>query len=375
MAVSIIICFSHYSYYVLYVTWRSIYNATFANPSINLQVPPLLYPTTPFRRPQSKQPLLQREMSAFTVTLPDGKSLTGKTYFWHEFPASHTAALPLIVAVHGGSYTSSYFDADENHTIRHISQATGIPVIAIDRPGYGGTSPLAEGPPQSSFIKEQGEYLHRQILPFLWKEHAARLGVSSIFLYAHSIGGAVAVVAASLHGSQHAESEYPLCGISVSGVGSNVKTLPMDDLFNLSPRELDGMKTRFPNDQKDMLMLGPTKLHDPAILEQTERLQHEVPVEELRDINVLWRGYWKQYAAEVAVSVLYTLGEYDALWNTSDQDVKDFAEGFVKAPTVEPRRLLSAPHCIELSLQGTGLTLRTFGFATECEVYHRLGKL
>ena len=313
-------------------------------------------------------------MSTFTVTLPDGKSLTGKTYFPPRVPSSCISAIPLIVAVHGGSYTSDYFDADENHTIRHISQATGIPVIAINRPGYSGTSPLPETPAKSSFIKEQGENLHRSVLPFLWREYASRLGVSSIFLYAHSIGGAISVVAASLHGSEHASSLYPLCGISISGVGSNVKTLPMVE-FEKDPKELAGISIRFPNDQKNMLMLGPTKLYDPTILEQTERLQHEITIEELHDINILWRSYWRQYAAEVVVSVLYTLGEYDELWNKSDQDVKDFAEGFVKAPTVESRKLLSAPHCIELSLQATGLTLRTFGFAIECAVYCKLGPL
>jgi pimeloyl-ACP methyl ester carboxylesterase len=310
-------------------------------------------------------------MSAFAETLPDGKSLTGKTYFAPRVPASCISALPLIIALHGGTYTSDYFDVDENHTIRHISLATGIPVIAINRPGYAGTSPLPETPAQSSFIKEQGKYLHRSILPFLWTKYASSLGVSSVFLYGHSIGGAICVVAASLHGSEHALSVYPLSGISISGVGSNVKTLPME-VFKKDAKELAGISIRFPNDQKDMLMLGPAKLYDPTILEQTERLQHEATVEELHDINMLWRSYWRQYAAEVVVSVLYTLGEYDELWNKSDQDVKDFADGFVKAPTVESRRLLSAPHCIEHSLQATGLTLRTFGFAIECGVYCKL---
>lgn len=313
-------------------------------------------------------------MSAFTMTLPDGRTLTGTNYFPQRVPGSRTSALPFIVAVHGGSYTSDYFDADENHSLRHISQTLGIPVIAIDRPGYHGTSPLPETPAKSSFIKEQGAYLHRIILPFLWKEYASLLGVASIFLYAHSIGGAVSVVAASLHESECAPASYPLCGISISGVGSNVKTLPMEE-FNKDVKEMVGISMRFPNDQKDMLMLGPAKLYDPAILEQTERLQHEVTVEELHDINVLWRGYWRKYAAEVGVSVLCTLGEYDELWNNSEQDVKDFADGFVKAPSVESRRLLSGPHCIEHSLQATGLILRTFGFAIECAVYCKLGKL
>jgi pimeloyl-ACP methyl ester carboxylesterase len=313
-------------------------------------------------------------MSVFTMTLPDGKSLTGKRYFPDQITASHIPVVPLVIAVHGGTYNSDYFDADDRHTFRHISQTTGIPVIAIDRPGYSGTPHLPETPEKSSFIKEQGEYLHRVVLPFLWKEHASHLGVLSIFLYAHSIGGAITIVAASQHGSENTSSAYPLCGISISGVGSHVKTLPLE-AFNQGRKELVGISMRIPNDQKDLLMLGPVQLYDPIVLKQTERLQHDATIEELYDINVLWQGYWRQYAAEIAVSILYTLGEYDELWHTSDQDVKDFAEGFVKAPTVESRRLLSAPHCIEHSLQATGFTMRTFGFALECAVDCKLRKL
>ena len=310
-------------------------------------------------------------MASFSLTLPNGNNLTGSNHFPTNPSASRLAALPLIVAVHGGTYTSDYFDADAEHTLRHISQTLAVPVIAIDRPGYRGTSPLAPTPTDSTFIQEQGTYLHKEILPFLWKTHATNLGVSSIFLYAHSIGAAVAVVAASLHARDGIEPAYPLSGMSISGVGSNVKSLPME-AFEKDPRDLLGILIRIPNQQKDMLMLGSAKLYNPAILHQTERLQHDVSLEELYDINVSWRSYWRTYAADVKVPVLYTLGEYDELWNKSDQDVEDFAKGFVSAPPVEARRLLSAPHCIEHSLQCSGLTLRTFGFAIECAVHHHL---
>jgi pimeloyl-ACP methyl ester carboxylesterase len=313
-------------------------------------------------------------MATFTVALPDGNTLSGVNYFPGQVGATHISARPLVVALHGGSYTSDYFDADENHSIRHVSQFLGIPVIAINRPWYQSTSPLPAILAHSSFIQDEGRYLHQSILPCLWKQHASSLGVSSIFLYGHSIGGAVVVVAASLNESLQEPALYPLCGISISGVGSNVKTLPMPE-FNMDQQKMKGISLRFPNDQKDILMLGPSKLYDPAILKQTERLQHEILLEELYDINILWPDYWQKYAAEVGVSVLYTLGEYDGLWNNTDQDVKDFAAGFVKATSVEARRLLFAPHCIEHSLQATGLILRTFGFAIESAVQLKLRTL
>jgi pimeloyl-ACP methyl ester carboxylesterase len=316
-----------------------------------------------------------RQMATFTVTLPDGNTLSGANYFPGKVGAAHISARPLIVAVHGGSYTSDYFDADENHSIRHFSQSLGIPVIAIDRPSYRRSTPLPATLPPSSFIQDQGRYLHQTILPFLWNQHASSLGCSSIFLYAHSIGGAIAVVTASLHASSQQPALYPLCGISISGVGSNVNRLPMDEEFAMDRQQMKGISLRFPSAQKDAMMLGPSHLYGPAILAQTERLQHEILLEELHDINVLWPEYWRKYAAKVEVTVLYTLGEYDSLWKNTEQDVREFAAGFGKATSVEAKRLLLAPHCIEHSLQATGLILRTFGFAIESAVQLKLRTL
>ena len=43
--------------------------------------------------------------------------------------------LPLIVALPGGSYTSSYFDVP-GHSLLETGLVNGFGVIALDRPGY-----------------------------------------------------------------------------------------------------------------------------------------------------------------------------------------------------------------------------------------------
>ena len=311
-------------------------------------------------------------MEAFSIRLSDGNTLTGAHCFPTTTAMPAPCAKPLVVAIHGGTYSSSYFNADKTHSIMHVAQALGIPVIAIDRPGYQGSSPLPDIPSDSSYIQQQGAHLHQTILPSLWKQHASALGVSSIFVYGHSIGGAIVVVSASLHGSSPQDALYPLCGISISGCGSNVTKLPLPQ-FDMDPQDMKSQSLRFPSEQKDALMLGPPKCHDRAILQQTERLQHDISVLELYDINVLWASYWRKYTAEVHVPVTYTLGEHEGLWNATDQDVKEFASSFVKARTVEARMLLSAPHCIELSLQAPGLVVCTFGFAIASATSLKLG--
>ena len=50
--------------------------------------------------------------------------------------------VPLIIAVHGGTYTSLHFHIpDIRCWIRLLY--SGIPIVAVDRPGYRGSSPVA----------------------------------------------------------------------------------------------------------------------------------------------------------------------------------------------------------------------------------------
>ncbi|CAK7206192.1 hypothetical protein SEUCBS139899_008978 [Sporothrix eucalyptigena] len=76
------------------------------------------------------------------------------------------------VGIHGGTYTSSYFDATPAYFGGPLSTALSIPFVAIDRPGYRESTPVAPVPPGSSFHEEWGTRLYRSILPALWAEDA-----------------------------------------------------------------------------------------------------------------------------------------------------------------------------------------------------------
>ena len=45
---------------------------------------------------------------------------------------------PLVIAIHGGTYTSRYFEV-AGHSLLDRAGRNGIRAIAIDRYGYGGT--------------------------------------------------------------------------------------------------------------------------------------------------------------------------------------------------------------------------------------------
>lgn len=118
----------------------------------------------------------------------------------------HAVDRPLIVALHGGTYSSAYFDVP-GYSLIDRAAALGLPIIALDRPGYGETTPLA---PHDATIAGNAERLD-SILGDIWERHGS--GYSGIFLIGHSIGGAITVSIAARRPA------WPLVGIAVSGVG------------------------------------------------------------------------------------------------------------------------------------------------------------
>src|ERR1700690_2289096 len=64
-----------------------------------------------------------------------GMTITGKKIL---LARPHAAKdVPLIIALPGGTYTSTYFDIP-GYSLLDRAAALGIPIIALDRPGYGG---------------------------------------------------------------------------------------------------------------------------------------------------------------------------------------------------------------------------------------------
>lgn len=306
-------------------------------------------------------------MSNFQLDLADGKVVTGQCHFPIKttgIPRSRHA--PLIIAIHGGTYTADYFHIDEDHSAGNIARALNVPLIAIDRPGYKGTSPL-EIPNQSTYIREQGKYIHNEVIPAIWKAYSAQLGTSSVVLLGHSIGAAVAIVTASLW--EEYRSPYCLSGIVVTGIGTTYQPEPLNAFMAVATLPERPVSFRFPNSIKDFYMLSHSQFHTADVLNHTERLQNNASFEEINDINTLWLGYWKGYAARIRVPVMYTIGEHDALWLASQQFADDFAAAFVNSPRVESSVLLSAPHCIEHSHLALGFLAHAFGFAMECAAH------
>ena len=165
-------------------------------------------------------------------------SITGK-----RRPAEGAAVaqdVPLIIAVHGGTYTSEYFDIPGHSLLDHAA-GLGIPIVAIDRPGYRGSTPVGAS---DSIILKNAEVLD-QVIAELWE--AWGQGTSGVFLIGHSIGGAVVTAIAAGNPS------WPLLGIAISGCLLEVPAAAREG-FNALPNIV---MIDLPTPMKDGVMFGP----------------------------------------------------------------------------------------------------------------------
>ena len=304
-------------------------------------------------------------MDAFTLQLASGAIVTGLRYFPKVGSQTAQSDIPLIVAIHGGTYSATYFSASFKRSILPLSTAMNVPFLAINRPGHKETTPLPPLPAHSTFLQEEGKYLHQQILPAIWKEYASKLSIGSIVLMTHSLGAAGAIVAASLNAET---KSYPLAGLIISGIGTETNKEYEAQIFNSITVKPPTMN--IPNDVKDMAMLGSREgaMVDASIFDMTEVLQDVLFIEECSDIQTKWLDYWKGYAAKVDVPVLYGLADADRSWTASEQHMRDFAGAFEKSPRVESGLVLGAAHSLELTRVGSGWYARAYGFGVECAV-------
>ncbi len=286
----------------------------------------------------------------FTRTVASDGAAKGMTFTARrraEAPVAEGA--PLVIALPGGTYTSIYFDVP-GHSLLETAETLGIPVIAVDRPGYRGSTPVDPG---ESIILRNAEVLEH-LIGDLWQTYGA--GLAGVVVIGHSIGGAIATALAARHPS------WPLLGIAVSGClvrvpsesGAAWAALPDLDVVEL------------PGQVKDFVMYGPDWTHTAAMPEAGHAADAPVPKAELLDITGGWIERMRAIAAEVNVPVHSRQGEYDHLWVTDNSEVAEFRSLFTASPWVDGRLVPNAGHCIDFHLAARAFQLEQLAFALEC---------
>ncbi len=279
-------------------------------------------------------------------------SITGKRRLTEEAPV--TLDVPLIIAIHGGTYTSDYFDIP-GYSLLDRAAGLSIPIVAIDRPGYRGSTPV-DG--SDSIILNNADVLDH-VIAELWEAWGE--GTSGVFLIGHSIGGAVVTAIAAKHPS------WPLLGIAVSGCLLEVPAEARDG-FNALP---DIQMIDLPTPMKDSVMFGPEWTYEASMPTASYPSNSQIPRAELIDINNGWIDRVRSVAAQVIVPVQSRQGQFDALWITDAQQASNFGDAFSSAPRVDARLVAGAGHCIDFHRAGAGFQLGQLGFALECCIQER----
>lgn len=255
---------------------------------------------------------------------------------------------PLVIAIHGGSYSSAYFDVP-GYSLLLAGDRSDVPVIALDRPSYGLSTPLA---PEDSTIARNAEVLV-QAVAGIWETR--KTSHAGVFLIGHSIGAATAVTMAARKPS------WPLIGIAISGVGLSVA--PGDDVrWAALPAGL----VTLPAEIKDFVMFGPPGTYGADMPAASHVANTTCPRAELIDITTTWPRVVREVTAEVEVPVHYRQAEFDRLWVASREQVDAFAKAFSKSPRVDSRLFADAGHCIDFHSPAAVFHEEQLTFALDC---------
>jgi pimeloyl-ACP methyl ester carboxylesterase len=263
-------------------------------------------------------------------------------------PASPTPGAPVIVAVHGGTYFSKYFDIDD-HSLLELGLARNVPIIAIDRPGYAASTPLPDAP---DLLHQNALRLH-EVIPAVVAELVP--DASGTFLIGHSMGGLIAITIASL------QPEW-LTGIAVSGIGIVVPDGLGDVFAGLPPVDL----VTLPPEMKDGVMFGPAETMDAAMPAASHAADTTVPLSELMDVVSGWVARFESIAAQVTVPVQYRQAEFDHLWVTDERIVEEFGLAFKGSARVDAQITRGSGHCIDFHNVSEQFQNAQLDFAASC---------
>ena len=256
---------------------------------------------------------------------------------------------PLVIAVHGGTYTSRYFDLP-GRSLLAVAAANGFDIVAIDRPGYAGSAMLGvdcmDIAGQASFLVDE--------LSKVWQKFGE--GHDGLFLIGHSIGAAIAAMIASAPGA------LPVIGLAISGVG--LQTNPGDhERWAALP---DLPMVAMPAVIKDLVMFGPAGSFDADMPQAGHVADAAAPKAELLSITGSWAADAPAVLGRITVPVHYRQAEFDRLWIVEQAEIDGFAKALTSSPLVDARMVPRSGHCIDHHRAGPALHLQQLGFALEC---------
>jgi len=250
---------------------------------------------------------------------------------------------PLVIALHGGGFKSLYFDIP-GYSLLEAAEQRGIPAIALDRPGSGGSTPLA---PTAQIIAANAAVFN-QVIGELWAQWSHK--AAGVFLIGHSIGGAVVTDIAGL------QPAWPLLGIAISGCllkTTDGGPLPEIPMIALPPEAIDHG------------MFGPAGSFAADMPQACHVAMAPVPRAELVDIGTTWTARVRDVAARITVPVYSRQAELDSLWISTPEQVAQFEAAFTRSPKAQSRIVPGVGHAIDFHKVGAAFQAGQLDFAVQ----------
>jgi pimeloyl-ACP methyl ester carboxylesterase len=273
---------------------------------------------------------------------------TGTCQLSARIAGPRTGHRGLIIAFHGGTYDSAYYDGGPD-SLLSLGALLGYLVIAPDRPGYGAT---AAGAPSDMSFAAQTHILAAAVAR-LAKDYA---GGAPAVLVGHSIGGMLALCVAAA-----SESAGLIAGVEVSGLGERWQPGLREMWGSLIG---DAPSVTVPAQAHGQVMLGPPGTYADGQDARNAELIRPMSMPELTDV-VDWSGTLPGVAAQVSVPVSLTLAEHDHIWQSDAEARAVLAAHFTAAPAVRTELFPAAGHSIELHRNARAYTLRQLACAEE----------
>ncbi|KAF2725527.1 hypothetical protein K431DRAFT_290649 [Polychaeton citri CBS 116435] len=275
-----------------------------------------------------------------------------------------------------GATNAKYFGSDPC-SIKPISDALQIPVIALNRPGYAGTTALLIPTNTGSDTHYQNEarWLVETALLAIWPAYSEKSNTAnSITLLARSAGCGPTLIAASLY-SQLSHTLFPFKGSMLSGFGSKVVFVPPKTGITpgppYDPMTGSPLGVSWDHAVKATFVLGE---HDhEAAAGLLETANEPGYISETVDFITQWPAYWRQLAGQITVPILSVVGSGDRMLECTPETVHEFESAFTSAKGKKEFRLIEgASHCPELGIGWEGACVNHIGFALECAALYSI---
>ena len=267
-------------------------------------------------------------------------------------PATNGQPRALLVAVHGGTYTSKYFDTAPS-SLFEFCASLGYSILALDRPGYG----TATSVPFEQLSFDGQVPVLRQALEEIWNDYGQQS--AGMFLIGHSIGGMISLLLAAENPHER------LLGMNMTGSGAlyNEQTkAAFAALVSDEPRVMMDIAIKI------VAMYGPPWSYPEAQAQYDPERDVPTAAIELGEAQT-WGARLPLVAAQVRVPVQFIVPEYDHIWRGDPEALSHVAAMFTAAPFVDVGGQRMAGHSAELHTLARAFYMKILAFVEECIFY------